>query len=964
MYHGFKLIYEKEIHEANSIGRMFHHIKTGAELYYMQNDDKNKVFAITFRTPPHDDSGIPHILEHSVLNGSEKFPVKEPFMELIKGSLNTFINAITFSDKTMYPVASTNDKDFINLMNVYLDAVFHPMLHHSPEILMQEGWHYEIENGELIYKGVVYNEMQGAFSVPERILNSKIQKVLFPDTPYFYESGGIPSEIINLTQDEFEAFHRKYYHPSNSKIFIYGDGDILEHLQFINEEYLRDFDEMEVDSQIPMQSAFDAPKQVEIEYPISANEDDADKTYHSLNFVVGNSIDPEHYLAFSILKHLLLGSPGAPLQKALTDAQLGKDVLSGYQSDTLQPVFTVGLKDSNLEKREEFKTVVFDTLRKLVDEGIDKRLIEASINIREFHLREADFRGFPKGLFFAIIGLNSWLYDEEPELHWEYEPILEKIRAALETNYFEELIEEYLLNNDHYCSLTLIPKKGLAEENAQRVKGELKAYQESLTEEQLQDIMAKNARLTERQETPDSPEDVEKIPLLSLCDIKHEIEDVPTEEREEMGVKVLNHPIFTNEIVYLNLYFDTSAVPQTLLPYLALLTDILGDVSTEKTDYSDISNEVNIHTGGISFSHNLYTDDKNYDQFFPKLKIKSKALTPKVPKLFEVLAEITTQTKFDEDKRLKEIIQQLRSSYTSSIMSGGFESARLGSYILPVGKYNELINGISYFKFLDDLEKNFDQRVDELKENLKRISQLVFNKNNLLTSVTITEDEYDIFRDNFGILIDSLAAEKNAPVGYDFALSKDNEGLMIPSNVQFVAKGYNYRKLGYDYSGKILVLSNILSLNYLWTKLRVQGGAYGGGAKFSRNGTAFFTSYRDPNLVDTLKNFDGVVEYLRQFSMDRREMQKAIIGTISSLDNPLTPSMKGEQATNYYIRNITAEDKLQEREEVLSVTEADIVQFAEMVEDVIRQDCFCVLGNEGKLRENGETFGELVSVFE
>ena len=967
-YHGFKLIEEKKIEELNSVTRLFEHEKSGARLMHLENDDDNKVFSIGFRTPPKSSNGLPHILEHSVLCGSRKFPTKEPFVELIKGSLNTFLNAMTFSDKTIYPLASKNEKDFFNLMDVYLDAVFYPNIYSQPEILMQEGWHYELENKEdkLTYKGVVYNEMKGAFSSPEGCLMRKVQESLFPDTSYGVESGGDPEFIPDLTQEEFIEFHKKYYHPSNSYIFLYGDGDVDKQLQFISEEYLNDFDKIAVESAIKLQKPFSSMQEVKIEYPISSDDDDKDKTFLSMNFVSGDNISqPELHLAFEILEYLLLESAAAPLKKALVEAELGKDVFGSFDNSILQPVFSIVVKNSNESEKERFKEVVFTTLKNLVKEGLDKKLIEACINITEFKLREADLGGFPKGLFYYITSMDSWLYDKDPTMHLEYENYLTKIKAALTTNYFEKLIEQYLINNTHSSMVILNGKKGLAEEKSRIVEEKLAKHKESLSESEIDEIIKETKALKERQMTPDSKEVLETIPLLELSDIETTVEHLPLKEKDLEGVKVLSHNIFTNKIAYINILFDAKKVDMQLLPYVTLLSTILGRVSTQNTNYSDLSNEINIHTGGIHFTTEVYGDNANFEKYSPKLVVKTKALVPKLPKLFDIMAEIINTTKFDEKKRLKELIQQLKSRQEMKIVDRGHIAAagRLTSYFSQASAYLEKTTGISFYKFIDEIERDFDNKAEEIIENLNKVSKLIFNKNNLMISVTGEEDIYTAFATELPKLISILGEEKLPDATYNFELNKNNEGLLTSSDVQYVAKGYNFIKQGYSYSGKMLVLKTIASLDYLWNRVRVQGGAYGGFANLARSGNIVFVSYRDPNLQETLTAYDGICDYIGSFEASEREMTKYIIGTISELDSPLTPSMKGERATAHYIRGISEEQRQKEREEVLSTKPEDIKSFKALLIDITKENYYCVLGNETKLKNNKDIFANLVNVF-
>lgn len=966
-YHGFRLIDEKNVKETNSIVRLFQHEKSGARLFYMENEDDNKVFSITFRTPPKDSTGLTHILEHSVLCGSRKFPTKEPFVELVKGSLNTFLNAFTFGDKTMYPIASRNDKDFENLMDVYLDSVFYPNIYKYPEILKQEGWHYELENAEdeLKYKGVVYNEMKGALSSPESVLSRKLQETLFPDTPYGYESGGDPEVIPELTQEEFISFHKKYYHPSNSYLFLYGKLDVLLRLKFIDEAYLKDFEAISADSAIPMQKAFNSMQSYEFEYPISAQEDERDKTYLSLNYAAGLSTESEIYLAMEILEHILLSTPASPLKKALIEAGLGKDVFGKYDNSILQPVFSIIVKNSNVLKQEEFKKVVFETLEKLVRDGLDSQLVEAAVNLKEFQLREADFEGYPKGLIYNIKIMDSWLYDKDPTMHLTYEHIFENIRTGLKNRYFESLIEKYILKNNHSSMLVLKPKRGMSEAKDEETKSRLKNIKAQLTKEQLQELVKQTKELKEWQNTPDTPEKLALIPMLSIKDIDRKGEVLPQEVKEEAGVKVLAHHMFTNDIVYADLLFDTTAVPQELLQYIPLLSGILGKVSTESYNYGDLSKELDMHTGGIRFSTQIFGEKNDESIYHPVFSVRGRALVGKLTRMFELISEIITKTKFDDVKRIREIIQENKSRIEMRISNEGYTIAckRLFSYFSEEGSYLETITGLTYYRFIADIEKNFVSRIEEVRGNLKKLMGMIFRKDGLVACVTCEEDDYQSFAKSMNLVLKDLSKEKLSPIQYAFKTESLNEGLMTQEKVQYVAQGYNFIKLGYPYTGKLQVLRTISRYNYLWNRIRVQGGAYGAFSGFERNGNMFLVSYRDPNLKETLKVYDEMHDYLKKFQIDEREMTKYIIGTVSRLDLPLTPFMKGERAIEYYMRKITAEELQKEREEILSTSQQDMRALSDMMLELMKRQSYCVLGSEMKIKENKELFGSVVEVF-
>ncbi len=967
-YHGFILEEERFIEEVKSKARLFAHEKSGARLMHLENDDDENVFSITFRTPPNNNTGLPHILEHSVLCGSRKFPSKEPFVELVKGSLNTFLNAFTFSDKTMYPVASRNEKDFFNLMDVYLDAVFYPNIYKYPEILMQEGWHYALSDpeGEIQYKGVVYNEMKGAFSSPDAVLMRKVQESLFPDTPYGVDSGGDPDFIPNLTYQEFIAFHKKYYHPSNSFIFLYGNGDIMKQLAFINEEYLKNFEKSYIDSSIPLQKPFTSINELTFSYPIAKDENEADKTLFAMSFALETSTDPEAYLALDILEKLLLANSAAPLKKALIDAQISKDVYGQYDDSILQPVLSIVLKNTNLNKKEEFKNIIYNTLQNLVNNGIDKKLIEARINYKEFQLREADYRGYPKGLMYNIKCMSSWLYDKDPMMNLQYEPIMKKIRSAMDSDYFEQLIKKYLINNTHCSLIILKPERGLAEEKTKNLKEKLARFKASLSEPQLNELVENSNRLVEKQVTPDKAEYLESIPLLELKDIETKAERLPQLVKEECGTKVLFHPIPTNNIAYLNLLFDAATVRQEDIVYVSLLSDVLGKLDTENYSYEELSKQIKIHAGELGFIAQVYGNQHNTSLYFPKLCVKAKVLKDKLPKLFELVEEIINKTKFDNPKRIREIIAELKSRKEMRMMNDGHFTVvrRLISYYSEQAKYTDVISGLSYHKFLVDIDKNFDAHIHEIIKKLKEAAKLVFNSNDLITGITFNEDGYNHFTHSYAGFVKQLGRDKIEKNSYKFQIGQHNEGLLTQSDVQYVAQGFNFRKLGWNYSGAVQVLATVAKYDYLWNRIRVQGGAYGAIAGFERNGNMYFASYRDPNLRETLKVYRDMPSYIRSFNIDNREMTKLIIGTISRIDSPLTPSMKGERAIEYYIRGISYEDMQRERDEILSCSQRDIISFSELIEELMSHNYLCVLGSEDKIKQNKDIFNNLITAFD
>ncbi len=965
--HGFRLLSKKSVKEADSVAYEFEHEKSGARLFFLENEDDNKVFSITFRTPPKDDTGVAHIVEHSTLCGSRKYPLKEPFVELVKGSLNTFLNAMTFPDKTMYPVASRNDKDFQNLMDVYLDAVFYPAMYDTPEVLMQEGWHYEIESPEdpLQYSGVVYNEMKGALSSPEDLLESKTMAALYPDTTYGYESGGNPEVVPEITQEMFLDFHHKYYHPANSYIYLYGAMNLEEKLAYLDEEYLSHFDRIPVPSRIEKQAPFGEMKRCTEIYPIGADENTAEKTFLSLSMLVGAADDAETMLALEILEHALLKTQAAPLRKALIDAKIGKDVDSSFEDSLLQPFFSIIVNGAEPERADLFYDTIQKTLQQLVQEGLDRTLLEASINLLEFKLREADFGQYPKGLIYNIKLMNSWLYDADPAMYLYYEDLIQKMKDGLEQGYFEQIIERCLIKNPHKVLLVLQPDQELAQQREKAQAALLAAKKAAMTKDELQTIIQMTAKLKARQQSEETPEALATIPVLQLSDIRKQAEKLIMEERHIGDTKVLFSDIQTNSIVYLNLYFDAACVPQSLIPYAYLLTELIGAVDTEKHTYAELANQINLNTGGIGYDLAAYTQNARPDTCLPKFKIKAKALVRKIPQLCNLLSEILGMSSFSDKKRVQDLLLQCRASMEMDMMRASRQVmvTRLASYLTPSGQYNEQ-GSLSLYWFLRELTDHFDARYEELCKNLRSLLPMLFRRQGLILSLTTADEDYATAEKDVEMFLAGLSTSVYEPVAYAWDIRAKNEGLLSSSRVQYVGKGANFLALGHRFTGSMRVLETLLRYDYFWTRIRVQGGAYGAFTQFNRNGIMLFGSYRDPNLSETLDVFDGTADYVASFEASEREMDKFIIGTMSGIDTPLTPQMKGNLAAECWLRNISQTDRQRQRDEILATRQADIRALASVVADCMKQDTLCVFGNEVKLRENKSLFGELTTIME
>ena len=963
----YQVMQKADLSDIKSRGTLLKHKKSGARILLMENDDENKVFAIGFRTPPSDSTGVPHIMEHSVLCGSREFPVKDPFVELVKGSLNTFLNAMTYPDKTVYPVASCNDADFQNLMHVYMDAVFYPNIYQHDKTFRQEGWSYRLDepDGELTLSGVVYNEMKGAFSSPDGVLDRVILNSLFPDTSYANESGGDPEAIPELTYEQFLDFHRKFYHPSNSYIYLYGDMDMEEKLKWLDEKYLSDFDTVPVDSAIRFQQPFDQMREVVQEYSIASEESEEEGTYLSYNKVIGTSLDEKLYLAFQILDYALLSAPGAPLKKALLDAGIGKDILGSYDNGVYQPVFSVIAKNAEVEQKEEFIRVIEDTLKNIAENGIDRKAVLAGINYHEFRFREADFGNYPRGLMYGLQLFDSWLYDEEkPFIHMQALPVFAFLKDNVGTGYFEELIRTYLLNNTHGSIVIIRPEKGRTARMDRELAGKLKAYKESLTEEEIQELVRSTKELEAYQEEESSQEDLAKIPVLKREDISRDPAPVFNKEMDADGVKVVHHDVETNGIGYVSLMFDLSGIEEELLPYVGILQSVLGIIDTANYEYGELFNEINMSTGGIGTSLELYSDVTRVreKEFRATFEIRGKALYPKMGVLFSMMREILMESRLDDEKRLKEILAMLKSRLQTIFLSSGHTTAvlRALSYTSPAAKFKDDTDGIGFYEKVKEIEEDFDGRKEELIRNLKEISRRVFRADNMMMSYTSSEEGLAPALDALAAVRGSLNhADEKQDTACVIHCRKRNEGFKTSSKVQYVARCGNFIDKGREYTGALQILKVILSYDYLWQNIRVKGGAYGCMSNFNRAGEGYLVSYRDPNLEKTLEVYEGVVDYLKNFAVEDRDMNKFIIGTMSNLDRPMNPAAKGSRSMNLYMNHVTEEMLRQERAQILDAGQEDIRALADIVSAVLEDGLICVIGSEEKIEQQTQLFDEV-----
>lgn len=957
----YEILDEHRVEDVQSDGFILRHKKSGARIAVLSNNDDNKVFYIGFRTPPEDETGVPHIIEHTTLCGSKKFPVKDPFIELAKGSLNTFLNAMTYPDKTVYPVASCNDQDFKNLMDVYLDAVFNPNITKYEEIFKQEGWHYELtgKDDELKINGVVYNEMKGAYSSPDEVLSSQIYRSLFPDNTYSKDSGGNPEYIPKLTYEAYLDFYHKYYHPSNSYIYLYGDMDVVERLEWLDKEYLSLYDYKKVNSEINKQPAFDEIKNVEAQYSITMDDSQENKTYLSYNRVVGDSLDEMLYQAFDVLDYALVSSPGAPVKQALIDAGIGDDVYGSYDAGILQPVFSFVAKNANASQADEFESIIENTLKEVVKTGINKEALLAGINSSEFKFREADFGQFPKGLLFGLNCLDSWLFDDmKPFIHLECLGTFAKLRKAVDTDYFEKLIQEYLLDNTHGSSVTVKPKRGLGNEREEALAKELSDYKASLSDEEIKKLIEDTEHLKKYQEEPSSDEDLRKLPMLTRADMKKNAMPFSNIEDELLDVKVVRHDIESNGIDYISFLFDAGDFAQSELGYLGFFTNALGLVSTEKYSYTDLANATNIYTGGISTGTASHPDIKDRNNFVFKFEVKLKVLEKNLDKALELMEQMLLSSDFTDTKRLGELVAQIKARLQANLSSSGHLVAAMRSMssFSRYALYQDELKGIAFYRSICRIEKELSESPKSVSDKLAAIAKKLFARNRMLISFTGNNEAYGNAKPSLEKVIAGFnkisAVGNQAEVHFNTA----KEAFIDASQIQYVAKTGDFICEGYEYTGALRLLRIILSYDYLWINVRVKGGAYGCMNTFLRSGESYFVSYRDPNLSDTLDVYDRIPEYIKSFSPDERDMTKYIIGTFSALDTPMNPEAKGSRSLSAYLEGITYEQIQKERNEILNAQPEDIRRLADLVEAVLKKDSICVIGNENMIKESAGLF--------
>lgn len=967
-YSGFKLQSLQYVEDVQSNVYLFTHVKSGAKLMFMQNNDENKVFSIAFRTPAEDNTGVNHIIEHSVLDGSDKYPVKSPFLEIGKRSVNTFLNAYTSADSTVFPVASRNEKDFNNLMSIYLDGVFHPKVLTDKRIFLQEAGHYELasKDGDLSFKGVVYNEMKGNLSSPDSMLADKINESLFPDTSYKWESGGVPENIRSLTWEQLKATYKKNYQPSNSCIYLYGNVNLAKTLAFIDQNYLGSMTAQKVNQKITYQKAFTKPNVVVTDYPVDKGVDPSSKAYLAMNFVIDKTTNREDALGMMFLNYLLMGNNGSPLKSALLSSGIGSNVYGNVSIDGLQSTYSIIAENANAAQKEKFQQIISSTLTSILQSGLDKSYINGLVHSYEISFR-AGRSDANRGITYNSLVDSSWVNGGDPLTYLTLNSVISKIKKEAAGNYFESLIDKYLLHNKISSLVVLNPVPGLGDKNAALEKAEMKAMKDVMLRAQKQSdidaIIKQTADLTSWQAAPDTQENLDKLPTLEIKDIDTKSEGVPTKITTEGGIKILQHAMFTNDIVYSDLYFDTSTVPQKQLPYLYLMSGLLGGMDTKNYSYTELFNKANSCLGSLSFSPTAITKYKDMNTYYPKLDVSFYTLGSDLGDAMRLIGDIANNTKFDNLPLLQQYIKMIRSSLDSNLVNSGEEIAvnRLTSYYSEIGKYND-VSELPFYHFIVDLDDHFAERSAELVKNMEEVKALVFNKNNMTVGVTCDSGLYASFSSNLKEFAGGLSGAVLPVQKYKFDETGKNEGYLSTSQVQYIAEGYDLSKLGFAYSGKLQVLSSIVNGEYIWNKVRELGGAYGGSFDVSSSGNAEFVSWRDPNLSETLDIFAKAGDFIKNYPLKQRDLDNYIISTIGAMDKPMSPYEKGKATDLAYFKGITQKDVEKERNEILSTTINDIKGYGELLTKIAAQNTFCVFGNQTKINDNKKIFDKVINI--
>jgi len=967
-FFGFQVLSLKKLPEFRSTGIRLIHLATGAEVYHLHNEDKENLFSFNFRTPPQDNTGVPHIIEHAVLSGSHRFPLKDPFVALLKGSMQTFLNAMTFPDKTVYPASSMVEKDFYNLMLVYGDAVFSPLL--KEEVFKQEGHHVEYTNiedmkSDLKVVGIVYNEMKGTYSSPESIVADWSFRSLFPETPYGFDSGGTPEDIPQLTYDEFISFHKSYYHPSNCKIFLYGDIPTLKHLDFLQKNFFSDFSKLIIDSAIPFQSRWSAPKRFERTYPVKENDSLNKKSTITINWLTVPVTDPFRVIAFEVLSEVLVGNAGSPLRKVLIESKLGEDIApaTGLETELKELVFTVGIRGTDPQHIEKCEEVVVETLCNLRDKGIEEDLLKAAVQRVEFRNREITGGRGPYGLKLMRKVLRGWLHDTEPETTLEFNRWIKdcKKRVFKDKSFFSHFIEEHLLQNPHRSTLLLRPDPDHSKREEENLHCWLKNLKDSLSKGEKDKIVETVKELKVFQETPDSPELFNKIPFIALKDLPREVERICLEKSSlSQGVPLYFHDIFTNGIIYIDLAFNTKRIWGEHSRLLPLFGKAVCGSGLPGIRYDEVAKMLSLLTGEFacvtSASGTAGNAVGKKEHLFFRLKILKENLVAAL----DLIKKLLVEADFADVERVKELFLELKNGLKASLIPNGhqFVSVRAGSNLSDALKIEERWKGLSQVNYLSELSTGFDEKIKDVVSSLKEIRGALISRKNLIVNVTSERRFIEDVRRELSQLVSSLPeGEASEDVDEQEKGKKDTfkieaESFMVSSNVGFVSKALRGAKVGTPENGYEAVLSHFIRTGYLWEKVRMRGGAYGAFAvPYGLEGVFVFSSYRDPNIVETLKAFRESLERVINAKIEDEQIEKAIIGTVGRDEKPLEPGEKGFISLKRIISGITDEIRQKRREVILGVNKDSLSSAAQNLLDDYDKGFVAVMSNKNAILE-------------
>ena len=944
--HGFKLIRELEINEIQATLYEFIHEKTNAKTIWLKRADENKTFSIAFKTTPVDDTGVFHILEHSVLNGSKRYPVKEPFVDLLKGSLQTFLNAMTFPDKTVYPVSSRNNQDYINLMRVYLDAVFYPLAIQNPNRFYQEGWHYELNDINEIpsYKGVVFNEMKGAFSSADSIRSRLIMHSLFPDNCYGNESGGDPNYITDLTYEQFVAAHNKYYSPSNSYIFLDGDIDIDNILQIINDEYLNNFEKNEEEIIIAKQKPIIAEKVIK-DYEVAPDSELTKKAQIAKAYVIGNFDDYEKISAFSLITSILCNNNESPLKKAILENDLGEDIYFAVQDGILQPFVEIDVINTDLQKEDEINEILTKTFKEIIKQGINKEELEAYLNQAEFKAKEREFGGAPKGLVFNLSALDSWLYGGKPEDGLCFDDLYASLRTKINTSYYEDLIEEYILNSNHCATVLLKPSNTLGQEKIEKENAKLAAYNETLSEKDKQELIKMNEELSKWQNSVDTPEQKATLPYLRLSDLNDKVSKYPIDVDKYENNIILKHPQDTNGITYVSLYINTNDLELPDYTILGQMTLLFGKLKTKKYDVTTLNRMIKAILGdfNVSFSNSVSKDRELKNM----MVVTYSCLQRNNYEATELVKEIIYNTDLSDFDSIKDILKQNIFGLEQTFIAAGHAIAvtRAGAYSSASATIAGYHVGYEAYKYLKNIDDNYDELGLSFCKQLSQLRDKILVKERYTLSIAPQGSETIIEQ----ILKDAPSGTVNK-VSDIHPLGHAREGMIIPSNVSYAAKVLALPE-DIEKIGTMYVISNILSLDYLWNEIRVKGGAYGCGQRTSLSNNIIFHSYRDPNPDNSLQVFTNTVNYLKKFVDNNENIENYIVGTTGEFD-PLFSTKQAIKASDAeYLINYSYELKQSIYNQILNTTIKDIEKAITYFEKVNEADNVCVVGNKQAIEQ-------------